>query len=279
MAVLRAELNKKRRHLPIRQLIDKSGRAIQQIKPVFMMSPMSIANFLPPGKVEFDVVVFDEASQVKAVDAFGAIMRGKQVVVVGDTRQMPPTDFFSREIELDDDDASTADIESILSMFKAAGSQERYLRWHYRSRHESLIAVSNVEFYDNRLVVFPSAGQHPHAKGVSFDYLPHALYDRGRTRTNKEEAKAVAKAVMEHAIRTPKLSLHDSRTIDSMRWARAKTRKLSAPSPSIFANRSERPLFFQASPFTISRRVSRSVSVARVRFGATAAMQNIERTW
>ncbi|MCY1507689.1 putative DNA helicase [compost metagenome] len=207
MAVLRAELNKKRRHLPIRQLIDKSGRAIQQIKPVFMMSPMSIANFLPPGKVEFDVVVFDEASQVKAVDAFGAIMRGKQVVVVGDTRQMPPTDFFSREIELDDEDASTADIESILSMFKAAGSQERYLRWHYRSRHESLIAVSNVEFYDNRLVVFPSAGQHPHAKGVSFNYLPHALYDRGRTRTNKEEAKAVAKAVMEHAIRTPKLSL------------------------------------------------------------------------
>lgn len=207
MAVLRAELNKKRRHMPIRQLIDKAGRAIQQIKPVFMMSPMSIANFLPPGKVEFDVVVFDEASQVKAVDAFGAIMRGKQVVVVGDTRQMPPTDFFSRDVELDDEDAATADIESILSMFKAAGSQERYLRWHYRSRHESLIAVSNVEFYDSKLVVFPSAGQHPHASGVSFDYLPDALYDRGRTRTNKGEAKAVAQAVMEHAIRTPELSL------------------------------------------------------------------------
>ncbi|MEA1605563.1 DUF3320 domain-containing protein [Pseudomonas spirodelae] len=207
MAVLRAELNKKRRHIPIRQLIEKAGRAIQQIKPVFMMSPMSIANFLPPGKVEFDVVVFDEASQVKAVDAFGAIMRGKQVVVVGDTRQMPPTDFFSRDVELDDEDAATADIESILSMFKAAGSQERYLRWHYRSRHESLIAVSNVEFYDSKLVVFPSAGQHPHASGVSFDYLPDALYDRGRTRTNKGEAKAVAQAVMQHAIRTPELSL------------------------------------------------------------------------
>ncbi|MCX7127205.1 DUF3320 domain-containing protein [Aeromonas sp.] len=207
MAVLRAELNKKRRHIPIRQLIEKAGRAIQQIKPVFMMSPMSIANFLPPGKLEFDVVVFDEASQVKAVDAFGAIMRGKQVVVVGDTRQMPPTDFFSRDVERDDEDAATADIESILSMFKAAGSQERYLRWHYRSRHESLIAVSNVEFYDSKLVVFPSAGQHPHASGVSFDYLPDALYDRGRTRTNKGEAKAVAQAVMQHAIRTPELSL------------------------------------------------------------------------
>jgi very-short-patch-repair endonuclease/DNA polymerase III delta prime subunit len=207
MAVLRAELNKKRRHIPIRQLIDKAGRAIQQIKPVFMMSPMSIANFLPPGKLEFDVVVFDEASQVKAVDAFGAIMRGKQVVVVGDTRQMPPTDFFSRDVDMDDEEGATADIESILSMFKAAGSQERYLRWHYRSRHESLIAVSNVEFYDSKLVVFPSAGQHVHATGISFDYLPQAIYDRGRTRTNKEEAKAVAQAVMEHAIRTPTLSL------------------------------------------------------------------------
>lgn len=207
MAILRGEINKKRRHMPIRQLIERAGRAIQQIKPVFMMSPMSIANFLPPGRLEFDVVVFDEASQVKAVDAFGAILRGKQVVVVGDTRQMPPTDFFSREIAMDDDESSTSDIESILSMFKAAGTQERYLRWHYRSRHESLIAVSNVEFYDSKLVVFPSAGHHPHAKGISFDYLPEALYDRGRTRTNREEARAVARAVMKHALTTPDLSL------------------------------------------------------------------------
>ncbi|XZG69332.1 DUF3320 domain-containing protein [Chitinibacteraceae bacterium HSL-7] len=207
MAVLRNELNKKRRQLPIRQLMDRAGRAIQQIKPVFMMSPMSIANFLPPGKLAFDVVVFDEASQVKAVDAFGALLRGRQVVVVGDTRQMPPSDFFNRDIELDDADAATADIESILSLFKAAGCQERYLRWHYRSRHESLIAVSNVEFYDSKLVVFPSAGRHPHARGVSFDYLPDTRYDRGRTRTNKGEAKALAQAVIEHALKTPALSL------------------------------------------------------------------------
>lgn len=208
MAILRTELNKKRRHLPIRQLIDKAGRAIQQFKPVFMMSPLSIANFLPPGKLEFDVVVFDEASQVKAIDAFGAIMRGKQVVVVGDTRQMPPTDFFSRNVNLEDDEAAvTADIESILSMFKAAGAQERYLRWHYRSRHESLIAVSNVEFYDNKLVVFPSAGVDQDATGIHFEYMPEAIYDRGRTRTNKLEAKAVAQAVIQHAKRTPHLSL------------------------------------------------------------------------
>ncbi len=207
MAVLRAEINKKRRHLPIRQLIQQAGRAIQQIKPVFMMSPMSIANFLPPGKIEFDVVIFDEASQVKAVDAFGAILRGKQVVVVGDTRQMPPTDFFGREMDLDDEDNTTADIESILSMFKVAGCAERYLRWHYRSRHESLIAVSNAEFYDNKLVIFPSAGSNPMASGIRLDHLPQSVYDRGRTRTNKEEAKAVANAVIEHALKHPMLSL------------------------------------------------------------------------
>jgi very-short-patch-repair endonuclease/DNA polymerase III delta prime subunit len=206
MAVIRHEINKKRRHLPIRQLMERAGRAIQQFKPVFMMSPMSIANFLPPGKLEFDVVIFDEASQVKAVDALGAIMRGQQVIVVGDTRQMPPTDFFSREIEQEEDTA-TGDLESILSMFKAMGCNERYLRWHYRSRHESLIAVSNAEFYDSKLVVFPTSGANADATGIALEYLPEALYDRGRTRTNKGEAQAVAKAVIAHAINRPKMSL------------------------------------------------------------------------
>ena len=207
MAVLRAELNKKRKQLPIRQLISKAGRAIQQIKPVFMMSPMSIANFLPPGNIDFDVVIFDEASQVKAVDAFGAILRGKQIVVVGDTRQMPPTDFFGREVDIDDEDNTTGDIESILSMFKAAGCSERYLKWHYRSRHESLIAVSNAEFYDSKLVIFPSSGLNLNATGVSFEHLPDTFYDRGRTRTNKGEAKAVAEAVIQHALLRPGMSL------------------------------------------------------------------------
>ena len=207
MAVIRNELNKKRRLMPIRQLIEQAGRAIQNIKPVFMMSPMSIANFLPPGKLEFDVVIFDEASQVKAVDAFGAVLRGRQVIVVGDTRQMPPTDFFSREIEMDEEDNTTSDIESVLSMFRARGAQERYLSWHYRSRHESLIAVSNVEFYDRKLVIFPSSGTNKHATGLKLRHLPEALYDRGRTRTNREEAKAVAQAVMAHAEKSPELSL------------------------------------------------------------------------
>lgn len=207
MAVLRTQINKRRNHLPIRQLMAKAGRAIQQIKPVFMMSPMSIANFLPPGKVTFDVVIFDEASQVKAVDAFGAILRGKQMVVVGDDRQMPPTDFFGREMDLEDEESSTADIESILGLCKASNCPERYLRWHYRSRHETLIAVSNDEFYENRLVIFPSAGTNVLASGIHLTHLPNTVYDRGRTRTNKEEAKAVAQAVIEHALNQPQMSL------------------------------------------------------------------------
>jgi very-short-patch-repair endonuclease len=157
--------------------------------------------------LEFDVVIFDEASQVKAVDAFGAMLRGRQVIVVGDTRQMPPTDFFGREVEVDDEDNVTSDIESVLSMFRARGAQERYLSWHYRSRHESLIAVSNVEFYDRKLVIFPSPGSNKAASGLKLRYLPDALYDRGRTRTNRGEANAVAQAVMAHAASTPELSL------------------------------------------------------------------------
>ncbi|MFZ6743688.1 DUF3320 domain-containing protein [Undibacterium sp. JH2W] len=207
MAVIQNELNKKRRLMPIRQLMNEAGRAIQQIKPVFMMSPMSIANFLPPGKLGFDVVIFDEASQVKAVDAFGAILRGKQTIVVGDTRQMPPTNFFGKDVESDDEDNVTSDIESILSMFRARGVTERYLSWHYRSRHESLIAISNVEFYDRRLVVFPSSGANQFATGLSMRHLPHALYDRGRTRTNREEAKVVAESVCKHAREKSNLSL------------------------------------------------------------------------
>lgn len=199
MSIIRNEFNKKRRHLPIRQLMNQAGRAVQAIKPVFMMSPMSVANFLPPGKLDFDVVIFDEASQVKAVDAIGALLRGRQSIVVGDTRQMPPTDFFGRDIETDNDENITSDIESILSLFRAKGAQERYLSWHYRSRHESLIAVSNVEFYDRKLVIFPASGTLQKATGLKLHHIPTAIYDRGRTRTNLIEAKAVANAVMEHA--------------------------------------------------------------------------------
>ncbi len=210
MEVLRREMNKKRRHLPIRQLLAQAGRAVQKIKPVFMMSPMSVATYLQPGELEFDLVIFDEASQVRVVDAFGPLLRGRQAVVVGDTRQMPPTDFFTKSLELDDEEAeasSTADIESILSMFLAKGAPEAWLRWHYRSRHESLIQLSNQEFYDNKLFIFPSPGLNPQARGLLLHHLPDTVYERGTTRTNPGEARAVAEAVMRHAEQSPSLTL------------------------------------------------------------------------
>lgn len=207
MAIIRREINKKRRHMPIRRLIVQAGRAIQQIKPVFMMSPMSVATYLEQGALDFDLVVFDEASQVKVVDAIGPILRGEQVVVVGDTRQMPPTDFFTKALELDNEESQTADIESILSMFLLQGAPESMLRWHYRSRHDSLIAVSNREFYDGRLMIFPSPGVNPYAKGLTFNHLPESVYERGSSRTNPVEARAVAEAVMRHATAHPDTTL------------------------------------------------------------------------
>ncbi|MCI0395488.1 MAG: DUF3320 domain-containing protein, partial [Chloroflexi bacterium] len=206
--VLLREFEKKRRHLPIRKLMGLAGNAIQTIKPVFMMSPLSIPMFLPPGTLNFDLIVFDEASQVRPVEAFGAILRGPQTVVVGDSRQLPPTNFFNQVLEVDEETESlTADLESVLGLFAAQGAPQRMLRWHYRSRHESLITVSNYEFYDNKLVVFPSPDAAKEEVGVVFHYLPDTAYDRGRSSTNEQEAQVVAKAVMDHARTRPDLTL------------------------------------------------------------------------
>ena len=210
MEVVRRELNKKRRYLPVRKLLGQAGRVIQKTKPIFMMSPMSVASFLPPGQLNFDLVIFDEASQLTAPDAIGAITRGSQIVVVGDSQQMPPSSFFGKSIEFDDEEAEqdvTADIESILSLFIAQGCPEKMLQWHYRSKHDSLIATSNKEFYDGRLKVFPNSGQNEHATGLHLHHLPDTIYDRGNTRTNVGEAHAIALAVKEHIEATPFLSL------------------------------------------------------------------------
>jgi very-short-patch-repair endonuclease len=215
LSVLRREFEKKTRHLPIRQLILRAGNAIKAIKPIFMMSPLSIATFLPPGSVGFDLVVFDEASQVKPVDAFGAIFRSKQAVVVGDSRQMPPTSFFDSLTKGEEahEENVTSDIESILGLFAAQGAPQKMLRWHYRSRHESLIAVSNQEFYDSRLVVFPSPDASKQELGLIFHHLPETAYDRGRSRTNPLEAKEVAQAVMKHARLQMRLPAKDRLTL------------------------------------------------------------------
>jgi very-short-patch-repair endonuclease len=211
IGTLRREFEKKRRHLPIRQLMSQAGRAVQTLKPVFLMSPLSVASYLPPGGVQFDLVIFDEASQVRPVDALGALLRGGQAVVVGDSQQLPPTTFFDKLTEPggdEEDDDAPADLESVLGLFRARGAPERTLRWHYRSRHESLIAVSNRLFYEDRLVVFPSPDLGREARGLVFHHLPDTFYEPGTSRRrNRGEAQAVARAVLEHARTRPELSL------------------------------------------------------------------------
>ncbi|MGH7025421.1 MAG: DUF4011 domain-containing protein [Caulobacteraceae bacterium] len=195
MALVRAELAKQKRHIPIRQLMARSGRAIQALKPCFMMGPLSVAQYIVPGNLMFDLVIMDEASQMRPEDAIGALARGRQAVVVGDSKQLPPTSFFDRIADGsgDDDieDATLAeDAKSILELSEAIFTP-RMLRWHYRSRHESLIAFSNKHFYKNDLIVFPSPSDQDGRFGIGWTYLGNGIATGG---LNPVEARAVAKA-------------------------------------------------------------------------------------
>jgi very-short-patch-repair endonuclease len=209
MSVIRGEINRQNRHMPLRKLMERAGPTIQKIKPVFLMSPLSVAQFLPPGKLEFDLLVIDEASQVKPEDALGAIARVKQIVVVGDKKQLPPSVFFERAIsddEPEDEDYTVPLTESILGLCETRGLPGKMLRWHYRSRHPSLIAVSNAEFYEGRLFMPPSPDRNAGSTGLSVSRVDGA-YDRGGKRTNETEAREVVEAVVEHARTAPGLSL------------------------------------------------------------------------
>lgn len=211
--VLSKEAHKKTKHWPLRRLFDAIPNLVLKLKPCLLMSPLSVSQFLPadPGKMLFDVVVFDEASQILPEDALGAIYRGRQVVITGDNRQLPPTTFF-QQIAGDGDDDDTAQeetplFESILDACLGAGLPQKLLRWHYRSRHEHLIAFSNERFYDGRLVTFPAAlAEHP-GLGVKFHHVPDGVYDRGGRRDNVREAEVVADLVFDHYHRTPEQTL------------------------------------------------------------------------
>lgn len=214
LGFLNGEIARKRGHKPIRRLLADACGVIQQLKPVFMMSPLSIAQYLQPGAIEFDLLVIDEASQIEPVDALGAVARSKQIVVVGDEKQLPPTSFFKKlsgEADDDQDDEviglQVKDTESILDLCLAKGAPYRMLMWHYRSKHQSLITVSNQQFYNNKLFIVPSPfNSHP-AKGLQFQFNPEAVYGKGTTRTNPEQATIVANAVMSHYENNPEQSI------------------------------------------------------------------------
>ena len=186
--ILRHEISKKRRHLPLRELMTSIPSALTKLTPCLLMSPLSIAQYLSADASTFDVVVFDEASQIPVWDAVGAIARGKQVVMVGDPKQLPPTNFFDHAESDDDDEDVEGDLESILDECMGANLPTMNLAWHYRSRNESLIAFSNHRYYGGALVTFPSPVTEDHA--VSFHHVK-GVYEKGGARINKPEAKAL----------------------------------------------------------------------------------------
>ncbi len=190
--VLSKEFHKKSNHKPIRKLITEMGEKLLHLTPCFMMSPLSVSQFLPAHFNAFDLVVFDEASQITVWDAVGTIARGKNVIIVGDPKQMPPTNFFSKSSS--DDLTDEADLESILDQALSARLTHHRLTGHYRSRHESLIAFSNSHYYENSLVTFPCAETKESA--VSLHKID-GLYSKGKNRNNIKEANAVADYIVE----------------------------------------------------------------------------------
>lgn len=192
--VLARELTKKTRHKPVRALVTEMGASLTNLTPCFMMSPLSVAQFLPADFALFDLVVFDEASQITTWDAVGAIARGNNVIVVGDPKQMPPSNNFGRKEEEDSDEG---DMESILDQALAARLPHLRLTGHYRSRHETLIAFSNSYYYENSLTTFPSAETKQSAVTL---HRVEGVYAKGKTQTNSIEAQAVVKEVV-HRLR------------------------------------------------------------------------------
>lgn len=217
VGIVRGESGKKTRHMPIRRLLGSAGEAVQRIKPVFLMSPLSVAQYLPPGKLSFDLLLIDEASQVRPEDAVGSIMRASSLVVVGDQKQLPPTSFFDRQMQGEEGEdypedlaslqaAQIRDMESVLSLCEARGMPGGMLKWHYRSNHPSMIAVSNYEFYDDKLICPPSPEEPGDQTGLSFTFVD-GEYLRGTKRTNPKEATVAAQEVLEHARKNPALTL------------------------------------------------------------------------
>ena len=200
LALIEREIKKRRKHVPAREIVRRSGHALQQLMPCWMMSPGAVAQFLPPGQIEFDLLVVDEASQVRPEDSLGSLARAKQVVIVGDSKQMPPSDVFwmqSDPDEEEEDDAAPAEeLESVLDVFSNFVPAPS-LSWHYRSQHHSLILYSNEFFYDRGLLVPPSTQLGDGPLGVKWHYCQNANFV---SRRNPVEAEEVVRQLSQHVI-------------------------------------------------------------------------------
>ncbi|QDU39206.1 hypothetical protein Mal4_35430 [Maioricimonas rarisocia] len=214
LGVLLHECNKKNRHLPLRELFRKIPSVLMRLKPCLMMSPLAVSTYLQNPDLVFDLVIFDEASQVRPFDAVGAIYRGRQLVVAGDQRQLPPTNFFERmgaeedEAAADEEGIVMSEYESILDICLSLQVSRKRLRWHYRSKREPLIAFSNHYFYNNDLVTFPSVFDVDGQTAVSHVYVPDGCWKSGGGGgINEIEAQRTAELVFEHFRNSPHKSL------------------------------------------------------------------------
>lgn len=191
VGILQRSIRNNARGMSIRNLFDQIPTLLSRICPCMLMSPISVAQYIHPDADKFDLIIFDEASQMPTYEAVGAIARGKNMIIVGDPKQMPPTNFFSVN-NVDEDNLDKEDLESILDDSLALSIPSRYLLWHYRSKHESLIAFSNSEYYDNKLLTFPS----PDNIESKVRMVPiEGVYDKGKSRQNRYEAEAVVKEI------------------------------------------------------------------------------------
>lgn len=187
IGILQKAIKSNGRMMSIRKLFDSIPNLLRRMCPVMLMSPISVAQYIDPSYPKFDLVIFDEASQLPTCEAVGAIARGENVIVVGDPKQLPPTSFFSSN-QVDEENYEKEDLESVLDDCLALSMPQKHLLWHYRSRHESLIAYSNAKYYENKLYTFPSPDDQ--SSKVSWVHV-EGYYDKSSTRTNKAEAQAV----------------------------------------------------------------------------------------
>lgn len=253
MDILTKEMYKKSKIMPLRKLFANIPNLLLQLKPCLMMSPLSVAYFLDATKYEFDMVIFDEASQIFPEDAVGAIVRGKQVIIAGDSKQMPPTNFFKAGTSMNDDydyeeDDENAKFDSILD-----GADNRLhnctLRWHYRSLNEDLIAFSNRTIYNGELVTFPATTNRVPDTGVEYFFVENGIYEKQK---NPNEAKAIVQMIIEHINRFPNRSLGviafstaQQTTIENMLDKYREKHKLTAKQEAFFSENKEEPFFIK----------------------------------
>jgi Protein of unknown function (DUF4011)/REase_MTES_1575/AAA domain/Protein of unknown function (DUF3320) len=244
IGILQRAIKNRGRGISIRKLFDQIPALLPRIAPCMLMSPISVAQYFDVNTKHFDILIFDEASQLPTCEAVSALARANQSIIVGDPKQMPPTSFFST-VKLDEENMDVEDLESILDDCLSLSVPSKYLLRHYRSKHESLIAFSNVNYYENKLLTFPSSDdlnrkvKHHPVKG---------FYDKGKTRTNKFEADEIVQYIKSHYSDSQKRKLSlgvvtFSQTQQNLIEDKLQKLFMSDPKLEEFANESNEPLF------------------------------------